>query len=100
MSLLTELDVLPGAPQGLRREERQRRTSHLDRVQPLRRPHGETHERRGETMTRATRRASLIVALLLSTAFLFAGCTLPVHLGPLPAASDDAATLVIIRPAR
>jgi hypothetical protein len=51
-------------------------------------------------MTQATRRASLVVVLLLSTAFLFAGCTLPVHLGPLPAASDDAATLVIIRPAR
>ena len=46
------------------------------------------------------RRVPLVVLLLLSTVLLFAGCTLPVHLGPLPTAGDDAATLVIIRPAR
>jgi hypothetical protein len=52
-------------------------------------------------MIRLARRALLVVALLLlSTVFLVAGCTLPVQLGPLPTTGDDAATLIIIRPAR
>ena len=40
------------------------------------------------------------VVLILSGVLLVAGCTLAVPLGPLPTAGDDAATLVIIRPAR